>query len=214
MISAIIFDLEGVIVKTEDLHYKAWKMMTNKENIPFSRSINHKLRGVSRMESLTIILEHAHKAYSEEEKTNLAEMKNSYYVESLKSLNETHILPGVMQVINKMKKMGIKIAIGSSSKNTKRILKQIKLDKTFDAIADGDDVTHGKPAPDIFLVAATKLGVEDHACLVVEDSVSGIIAAKRAGMFAFAIGDARKSPEADYKAEDIKELIEVIKNSR
>lgn len=214
MIKAIIFDLDGVIVSTDEFHYKAWKHMADLEHISFDRSVNHRLRGISRMESLTIILEKANKAYSEEEKANLAEMKNKYYVESLKSLDETHILPGVIQVINKMKKMGMKVAIGSSSKNARLILRQIKLDKAFDAIADGHDIIHSKPAPDIFLVAATKLGIEDHMCLVVEDAVAGIIAAKRAGMFAFAVGDAKKSDEADYKAEDIKELIDVVNNSR
>jgi len=214
LIKAVIFDLDGVIVSTDEFHYQAWKLMADQECIPFYKTINHRLRGVSRMESLTIILEKAHQSYSEEEKVKLAEFKNQAYVKSLSSLDETHILPGVLQVLSKLKKMGVKVAIGSSSKNAQFILKQIKLFDAFDAIADGHDIIHSKPAPDIFLVAATKLGVEDHACLVVEDAVAGIIAAKRAGMFAFAVGDARKSVEADYKADDIKELIEVVKNSR
>ncbi len=213
MIKAVIFDLDGVIVSTDEFHYKAWKYMADQENISFDHSINHRLRGVSRMESLNIILEKSKKPYTESEKVSLAKIKNDYYVESLRKLDETFILPGVLEVLSDLKQMSIKVAIGSSSKNTKLILKQIKLIGSFDAIADGNDVKNSKPAPDIFLTAATKLKMNNQDCLVIEDAEAGIIAAKRAGMFAFAVGDAKKSPEADYKATIIKELIDVIKNN-
>ncbi len=210
MIKAVIFDLDGVIVSTDEFHFKAWKYMAAKEGIDFDRKVNNRLRGVSRMESLNIILEKAHKKYTEEEKIKLAQTKNDVYVNSLLEIDETHILPGVLGVIEALKKRHIKIAIGSSSRNAKVILKRIKLFDTFDAIADGTDIKNSKPAPDVFLVAANKLGINPNDCLVVEDAEAGIKAAKRAGMFAFAVGDATKSEEADYKAEDINELLDVV----
>lgn len=165
------------------------------------------------MESLHIILEKAKKVYTTEEKVKLAQIKNDYYVESLKNINESDILPGVLEVLSALKSNGIKIAIGSSSRNAKLILNRIKLTDQFEAIADGTDIKNSKPAPDVFLVAAVKLGIDPSECLVVEDAEAGIKAAKRAGMFGFAVGDAKKSQEADYKAEDIKELINVVLNN-
>ncbi len=210
MIKAVIFDLDGVIVSTDEFHFKAWKYMATKEGIDFDRKVNNRLRGVSRMESLNIILEKASKKYTEEEKIKLAQTKNDVYVNSLLEIDETQILPGVLAVIEALKKHHIKIAIGSSSRNAKVILKRIKLFDTFDAIADGTDIKNSKPAPDVFLVAANKLGINPKDCLVVEDAEAGIEAAKRAGMFAFAVGDATKSEVADYKAEDINELLDVV----
>ena len=122
MIKAVIFDLDGLIVSTDEFHYDAWKYMADKEGIEFDKTINHRLRGVSRMASLNIILEKTKKTYTDDEKVKLAKIKNDYYVESLKNINETNILPGVLEVIWALKRKDVKIAIGSSSKNAKLIL--------------------------------------------------------------------------------------------
>jgi beta-phosphoglucomutase len=210
MIEAIIFDLDGVIVSTDDLHYKAWKHMSDIEKIDFDKKINHRLRGVSRMESLNIILEKASKTYSNKEKQELATIKNNYYVELLNELTPKDILPNILEVLEALKDKGIKIAIGSSSKNAKKILNHINLYDVFDVIADGHDIENSKPAPDVFLVAAKKLAVNPKNCIVVEDAIAGIEAAKRADMIAVAVSDARKSELADYKFDNIKALLSLI----
>lgn len=210
MIKAVIFDLDGVIVSTDDLHYKAWKHMADLEKIDFDKKINHRLRGVSRMESLNIILEKATKKYSDQEKEELARIKNDYYVDLLNELTPNDILPNVNEVLIALREKGIKIAIGSSSKNAKNILNHIKLIDMFDVIADGHDIKHSKPAPDVFLIAAKRLGVEPKDCIVVEDAVAGIEAAKRADMIAVAVSDAKKSDLADYKFDHINALLSLI----
>ena len=210
MIKAVIFDLDGVIVSTDDLHYQAWKYMADQEHIEFNKKINHRLRGVSRMESLNIILENATKTYTEEDKIKLANLKNNYYVELLNKLTPKDILPNVLEVLKALKEKHIKIAIGSSSKNAKTILKHINLYDAFDVIADGHDIKHSKPAPDIFLVAAERLGLKPESCMVVEDAVAGIIAAKKAQMIAVAVSDATKSDLADYKFDNIEALLSLI----
>lgn len=210
MIKAVIFDLDGVIVSTDELHYLAWKHIADQEHIEFSKTINHRLRGVSRMDSLEIILENAKKTYSKQEKEALATKKNKYYIELLSSLSPKDILPNILELLNHLKDKGIKIAIGSSSKNAKAILKQIKLYDIFDEVADGNDIKHSKPAPDVFLVAAKKLGVSPKHCVVVEDAVVGIEAAKAANMTAVAVFDAKKSNLADYKFDDIRDILTLI----
>jgi beta-phosphoglucomutase len=210
MIKGIIFDLDGVIVSTDELHYQAWKHLADAEGIYFDRNINNRLRGVSRMASLEIILEHSPRRYSEEEKAYLASIKNQHYVRLLQNLKPSDVLPGIWEVLTELKRRKILIAIGSSSKNTKLILEQIKLHDVFDAVADGNDIIHSKPAPDVFLKAAEKLGLPPAECAVVEDAEAGIIAAKNAGMLAIAISDARKSKLADYCLNNISELIVII----
>ena len=210
MIKAVIFDLDGVIVSTDELHYLAWKYISDQEHIEFSKTINHRLRGVSRMASLEIILEKANRTYSNEEKEALAEKKNNYYIELLSSLTPKDILPNVLEVLGKLKDKGIKIAIGSSSKNAKAILKQIKLTDIFDEIADGNDIKKSKPAPDVFLIAAKKLGLNPKHCAVVEDAIVGIEAAKAAQMTAIAVFDAKKSELADYRFDDIRDILRLV----
>ena len=208
-IKAVIFDLDGVIVSTDDCHFKAWKKMADEEGICFDRTINERLRGVSRMESLEIILEKSEKEYTEEEKLQLATRKNTYYVEFIKSLTPDNILPGVMDTLKNLKDNGIKIAIGSSSKNTPIILKQIGLDDYFGAVSDGNNITKSKPDPEVFIKAAEKLSIECSDCMVVEDADAGIEAAKRAGMKALAVKGAKG---ADFKVSDLTEdITELLK---
>nr|MCR4718254.1 beta-phosphoglucomutase [Bacillota bacterium] len=174
MIKAVIFDLDGVIVSTDDCHYEAWKKLADEEGIYFDRKINDRLRGVSRMASLEIVLERANKAYTEEEKAKLAKRKNGYYRDFIKKLTPNDILPGVMDNLEELKKNGIKIAIGSSSKNTPIILKQIGLCGYFDAVSDGNNISKSKPDPEVFVKAAEMLKIPPKNCLVVEDADAGI----------------------------------------
>ena len=200
MIKAVIFDLDGVIVSTDDCHYRAWKRMADEEGIYFDREINNRLRGVSRMASLDIVLEMANREYSEDEKQALAEKKNNYYKKLICELTPNDILPGAMETLEELKKNGIKIAIGSSSKNTPIILKQIGLDTYFDAISDGNNITHSKPDPEVFLKAAEMLGVAPEHCMIVEDADAGIEAGKRAGMKTLSVHGAKG---ADFETEDL-----------
>ena len=215
-ISAVIFDLDGVIVSTDEYHYQAWKQISDQENIYFDREINERLRGVSRMESLDIILSHSNKVYSQSEKGLLAQRKNDIYCELLNKLSPNDILPGVINLLISLKARDIKVAIGSSSKNTPFILDQIGLASNFDAIADGNSIKNSKPDPEVFLLAAKMLGVEPEACVVIEDAEAGIDAAKAAGMKAVGIGSAAKCLNADLKLIDltnieIDQLLEVTK---
>ncbi|MED4225277.1 beta-phosphoglucomutase [Neobacillus cucumis] len=205
-ISAVIFDLDGVIVSTDEYHYQAWKQISGQENIYFDRKINERLRGVSRMESLDIILSHSDKAYSESEKQQLALRKNDIYCELLNKLSPNDILPGVINLLISLKARDIKIAIGSSSKNTPFILEQIGLTANFDAIADGNCIKNSKPDPEVFLLAAKMLGVNPQECAVIEDAQAGIDAAKAAEMKAVGIGSAANCLNADMKLQDLTNL--------
>ncbi len=208
-IKAVIFDLDGVIVSTDDCHYKAWKKMADDEGIYFDHTINERLRGVSRMESLEIVLEKADKTYTEEEKVMLAERKNSYYVELIKKISPGAILDGVMENLEMLKKNKIKIAIGSSSKNTPIILQQIGLDGYFDAVSDGNNITNSKPDPEVFIKAADMLGINYESCMIVEDADAGVIAGKRAGMKTLAVGNA-KNGDFSYKSLNDIKIIDII----
>lgn len=202
-IKAVIFDLDGVIVTTDECHYQAWKKLSDEEGIPFSREINEKLRGVSRMASLEIVLKQAAKNYSDAEKAELADRKNSYYVELIGALTSDAILPGVMRNIDHLKKKGIRVAIGSSSKNTPLILKQVGLSDVFDAVSDGNNISHSKPDPEVFVKAAEMLGIPYNQCLVVEDADAGIEAGKAAGMKTLAVNQAQGG---DYHYESLNDI--------
>lgn len=207
MIKAVIFDLDGVIVSTDKLHYKAWKVMADKEGIYFDEEINHQLRGISRMASLEIILQRADREYNDSEKFNLAFFKNDIYRKSLDDLTPDDIFPGILDLLDTLEKNGVKIAIGSSSKNAKKILDRIGLIDRFDAISDGTNISRSKPDPEVFLKAAEFMGLPYEECAVVEDAIAGIEAAKRGNMMAFAVGDAKNSPIKDY---DFEEMLSVI----
>lgn len=200
---AVIFDLDGVIVSTDDLHYRSWQKLADAEGIEFNREINERCRGVSRMESLEIVLEKAKKSYSPVEKVAMAARKNATYGELLKTITSAAILPGVMAFMDELKKRGIKVAVGSSSKNTINILKAIGLRSYFHAIVDGNDISNGKPDPEIFLVAAKRMGIPPANCLVVEDAEAGVTAALAGGMRVLAVGFASNDPRAQLRAKDL-----------
>lgn len=206
MIKAVIFDLDGVLVSTDELHFQGWKALAEREGIYFDREINNRLRGVSRMESLEIVLERAKRIYSEVEKAEMAAYKNGIYVRLLDSLTPADRLEGVSACLAALREAGMKLAVGSSSKNTPKILERTGLAAEFDAVADGNDISRSKPDPEVFLKAAEKLGVEPKFCAVVEDAEAGIQAAKAAGMLAVAVGDAKKSPLADLCLESLADL--------
>ena len=203
---AVIFDLDGVIVSTDECHYQAWKRLADEEGIYFDRKINLRLRGVSRMDCLEIILERANRNYSVVEKKAMAERKNNYYRDLIRQLTPEHILPGVMRVLNGLKMNGIKIAIGSSSRNASLILEKIGLTGFFDAVIDGNDITKSKPDPEVFLIAAERLGVPPEKCLVVEDADAGVEAALAGGMTVLGVGAAADNEKATLKAADLTAL--------
>lgn len=207
---AVIFDLDGVIVTTDNCHYLAWKKLADEEGIYFDRVTNERLRGVSRMESLEIILEKSIKTYTEEEKQEMATRKNSYYVEMIKKIDKSAILPGAVEFCEKLKKQGVKIAIGSSSKNSKIILEQIGLSDYYDQIADGNDIKNSKPDPEVFLVAAKKLGIEPKDCLVVEDAFAGVDAGLSAGMDVLAVGFAATYEKATYATDTLDDVSKTL----
>ena len=203
---AVLFDLDGVIVTTDECHYKGWKKLADEEDIYFDRTINQRQRGVSRMESLEVLLEKAEKEYTESEKNEMAERKNNYYREYIKSLTPDDILPGVMDFCTMLRENGVKLAIGSSSKNTPTILEGIGLESYFDGVADGNQITKSKPDPEVFLLAAKLVGVDPSDCLVVEDAEAGVEAALAGGMDVLGVGDAVKGTNATYKAENIAKI--------
>lgn len=200
---AVLFDLDGVIVCTDECHYKGWKKLADEEGIYFDREINRRQRGVSRMESLDILLEKSEKTYTDEQKKEMAERKNNYYREYIKSLTPEDILPGVIPFCEKLKADGVKIAIGSSSKNTPAILKGIGLDTYFDAVADGNQITKSKPDPEVFLLAAKLVDTDPADCMVVEDAEAGVEAALAGGMDVLGLGNAVANSSATYKAQSL-----------
>lgn len=202
-IKGVIFDLDGVIVSTDEFHYQGWKRLADEENIEFTREDNMRLRGVSRMQSLDFLLEKATRKYTDEEKLEMAARKNSYYRELLKDITPDDILPGAMEIMEKLKKRGIKVAIGSSSKNTPRILQRIGLENYFDAVSDGNDIKKGKPDPEVFLIAAQRLSLAPEECLVVEDANAGIEAALAGNMKAMGVGAAHDDERAHLLVKDM-----------
>ena len=206
-IKGIIFDLDGVIVFTDKFHYQAWKMIADDMGIYFDEEINNRLRGVSRMESLDIILErYEGKLLNTAEKVSLAEKKNQIYRKLLETMTAADVSDEVRDTLNKLHEAGIKLAIGSSSKNAKFILEKVKLEEAFDAISDGTNITKSKPDPEVFLKAAEYLGLAPEECAVVEDAEAGIDAAKAGGMCAIGIGEAAKYEKTDYTIKKISDL--------
>ena len=206
---AVIFDLDGVICHTDEYHYQAWKAMADSMGIPFDREINNRLRGVSRMASLDIILENYTGELSQTEKEALAEQKNEMYKESLKNMSSADLSDEVKQTLDILRGRGLKLAIGSSSKNARFILQQLGLGNYFDAISDGNNITHSKPDPEVFVKAAKMLCIPCEECLVVEDAVSGAIAGKAGGMKVACVGDASKEKAGDFNLESFGQLLEV-----
>ena len=208
-IKGLIFDLDGVIVFTDQFHYQAWKKMADEMGIYFDEEINNRLRGVSRMESLSIILKkYDGEELSLEEKEKLAEQKNTYYRNLLKTMTPEDVSDEVRETLEELRKRGYKIAIGSSSQNAKMILNQVGLTDAFDEISDGTNIVRYKPDPEVFLKAADFLGLEPEECAVVEDAYAGIDAAKAGKMTAIAIGDATNYNKSDIRLQKFAQLLD------
>lgn len=196
-IRACLFDLDGVIVDTAKYHFKAWKRLANELDIDFTEHENEQLKGVSRMESLQLILGWGGLQKSEAEMQELATLKNSWYVEMINEMKTDEILPGAAELLKELRNAGVKIALGSASKNSVTILEKINLLDQFDAIIDGTKVTKSKPNPEVFLKGAEALGEDPENCVVFEDAVAGVEAAIRAGMRVVGIGEHRTLYQAD-----------------
>lgn len=204
MIKGIIFDLDGVLVSTDELHYQAWKKLATDLGIMgFTKEDNARQKGVSRMDSLEIVLEKGNKQYSDKEKLVFADQKNNFYIELLQGLTDDAVLAGVKETLTMLREKGLLIGIGSVSKNTPLILEKTGLKPYIDQISCGLDITKSKPDPEVFLVAAKKLGLPPEECLVIEDSKAGIIAAKAANMCSLGVGPEYEQLGADYKSKNL-----------
>ena len=208
---AVIFDLDGVICFTDKYHYQAWKKLADRLGIYCDEVINSRLKGVSRMDSLDIILEKSDKTYSAEEKEAFATEKNEVYKELLQEMSTSDLSDDVKNTLEELRGRGYKLAIGSSSKNTRMILDRIGLGSFFDAISDGTNIEKSKPDPEVFLKAAQFLGREPAECRVVEDAEAGIEAASRGGFESAGLGDARKHPNVTYKMDKFSDLLDILK---
>lgn len=203
----VIFDLDGVICSTDHYHYLGWKALADRLGIPFNETDNNRLRGVSRMESLNIVLEKSDKVYTQDEKAAMAEEKNNTYRELLHQMSPADLSGEVKETLDALRARGMKLAIGSSSKNTPFILDRLGLGDYFDAVADGNCITRSKPDPEVFLKAAAMIGLDPAVCMVVEDAHAGVEAAVNGGFACSAMGDAKEDPRAAYHLESFGDLL-------
>ena len=206
----IIFDLDGVIISTDEQHYQGWKALADRLEIPFDREVNNRFRGVSRMACMDIIEEISGRTFTQEEKVAHATWKNDYYRSLLGEMSPADLSAEVKSTLDALRAKGLKLAIGSSSKNAKFILERIGLADYFDAISDGTNIARSKPDPEVFLKAAEFLGLEPADCLVVEDAVAGVEAAHAGGMKAAAVGDAASKNCGDYILNSFCELLNIL----
>ena len=206
---AVIFDLDGVICSTDEYHYLAWKELADSLALPFDRQYNNKLRGVSRLESLNLILALGERQYSDEEKQIMAQKKNDTYRRLLAKMSPADVSDDVLSTLNELKRK-YPLAIGSSSRNTKFILSRIGLADFFDAVIDGNDISASKPDPEVFLKAADALSQRPSSCLVVEDAAAGIEAAVRGGFDSAGIGDASRLDGATYHIGRLSDLLDIL----
>lgn len=208
---AVVFDLDGVICHTDKYHYLGWKSVADDLGIPFDETVNNRLRGVSRMESLEIMLEpYDGDPLSDERKLELATIKNDRYRVMLGDMSPADLDPSVKATLDDLRGRGLKLAIGSSSKNAKYILERIGLGGYFDEISDGTNISRSKPDPEVFLKAAEYLGIDASKCVVVEDAVAGVDAGQAAGMFTVSIGDAADQGAGDAKLGTFADLSKVM----
>lgn len=203
----IIFDLDGVICHTDKYHYQAWKTVADELGIYFDETINNRLRGVSRMESLEIILERYDGTLTAQQKEDIATRKNDIYKDLLKFMSPSDLSDEVDLTLDALRARGMKLAIGSSSKNALYILSQLGLATYFDALSDGNNITHSKPDPEVFLEAAKMIELDPSKCLVVEDALAGVQAAIAGGFDSAAIGDATSCGLATYNLKTFTELL-------
>jgi beta-phosphoglucomutase len=210
VIAACIFDLDGVIIDTARYHFLAWRRLAKELGIDLTEQENERLKGVSRMRSLEIILELGGLVKNEAEKERLASKKNAWFVEYIKAVKPDEIFPGVRELLHEIRAHGQKVALASSSKNADTVIQLLKIESEFDAIVDGNMIVNTKPDPEIFLLAASKLNVQPKFCLVFEDAAAGVEAAIRAGMKCVGIGSAAQLGKANIVVEHTADFL--VKN--
>ncbi|MFA5817712.1 MAG: beta-phosphoglucomutase [Bacteroidales bacterium] len=204
--SACIFDLDGVIVDTAKYHFLAWKRLADQLGIHFTEKDNERLKGVSRMDSLEIILEIGNRKLNHSLKDEYASLKNNWYIDYISRMTPEEILPGCLEFINELRNAGVRVAIGSASKNTPMILNMVGIKELFDAVADGNIVSKAKPDPEVFIKAANMVGIEPGNCVVFEDAVAGVQAALNAGMMCIGVGSAKVLTEAHFVVSGLNEM--------
>lgn len=205
-IEAVVFDLDGVITDTAHFHYLAWKQLAEEIGITIDETFNERLKGISRLDSLEIILKAGNRQndFTQEEKADMAEKKNRHYCELLKELTKKDVLPGILPLIEEIKADGIKIGLASVSKNAGTVLKALELESAFDYCADAAAIKKSKPDPEIFLTACKGLHANPENSIGIEDALAGVEAIKASGMFAIGVG--KNLDRADYKVESTIQL--------
>jgi len=205
-----IFDLDGVIVDTAKYHYLAWKELADKLGFEFTIEHNERLKGISRMQSLEILLEVGGLSFSPAEKETMAEKKNRRYVEYISQLRHDEILPGARELLAELRRRGLKIGLGSASKNAPQILERLGIAELFDVIADGNNAKKAKPDPEVFLLAANTMDILPADCIVFEDAQAGIEAAVAAGMSVIGVGNPENLNDAELYVNDLSDVLQII----
>ena len=195
MIKGFIFDLDGVLTDTAEYHFRGWKRLADELGIPFTREDNEALRGIPRRESLLLILKE--REFSEEQILEMMERKNRYYLEFIHDITPRDVLPGARELLEEIRVAGLKSALGSASKNAAEVIQRLGIADLLDAVADGHSVERQKPAPDLFLHAASLLELSPSECVVVEDAAAGIEAARAGGFLSIGVGPRERLREAD-----------------
>ena len=195
VIKGFIFDLDGVLTDTAEYHFRGWKRLADELGIPFTRESNEALRGISRRESLMRILQG--REFPEEQLLEMMDRKNRYYLEFIRGITPRDLLPGARELLEEIHVAGLKSALGSASKNAVEVIERLGIKSLLDAIADGNSVKRQKPAPDLFLYAASQLGLDPSACVVVEDAAAGIQAAQAGGFLSIGLGPYERVGMAD-----------------
>jgi beta-phosphoglucomutase len=198
----VLFDLDGVVVFTDKYHYLGWKKLADEKGWAFDEKVNNDCRGVPRLASLQVILDHNGIDLPQDEKERLADIKNEYYKELLKQISEEDVYPGGIDFLKKLKAQGLKLAICSSSKNAQTVLDALDLSGYFDAVVGGNDIVNPKPDPEIFLTGAQRLGLQPDECVVFEDAESGVEAALAAGMACIGVGPVERLGAANRCVTD------------
>lgn len=206
----VLFDLDGVICHTDNFHYKAWKVIADKLNTEFTPVDNNRLRGVSRMESLDILLEKCPNVISDEDKINLAEEKNEIYRSFLMTMTNADADEKIVKMLSKLKNLGVVLAIASSSKNANLILEKLNIISFFDVVIDGNCISNSKPDPEVFIKAAEALKMKPEECIVVEDAEAGIDAGIAGGFHCAAVGDAINCKKAKYNLSNVQDIVKIV----
>jgi beta-phosphoglucomutase len=201
MIRGFIFDLDGVLTDTAEYHYRGWKRLADEEGIPFSREDNEHLRGIPRRESLMLILNG--RTYPEEKIQEMMERKNNYYLEFIREIKPSDLLPGARELLEEIHSAGLKSALGSASKNAPDVIQRLGIADLLDAVSHGGSVARQKPAPDLFLHAAGQLQLQPQECVVVEDAAAGIEAGRAGGFHTLGLGPRDRVGNAEHVMDSL-----------